>query len=244
MQTPQFQSVKSDRISLKISQQIKNFIVDGTLSPGDKLPSERELSKTMGVGRLSLREGFRILESLGILETRYGVGAGTYVAHIALENLTQNLSDILMLSNVTIELLTEARLEISLINLKYFIKNATEEDIKGLEDCLNEAERLLKSGAKTREKSIQFHRLIAQGSKNPIFISLHNSLLEILLKFLSKFESPPDHSKKVLENHKLILKYLKEKDIDKSSLAMRDHILYVNNRLKRILKNSNLTGQI
>ena len=222
MEAVEFKSVKKDLVSKRISEQIKNLILEGVLKPGDKLPSERELSKLIGVGRLSLREGLRILESMGILETRYGVGAGTYIAHISLENLTQTFSDILMLSNVTLDQLTEARLDISLVNLKHFIKNATEEDINRLEECIKQTESLVQAGVRTREKNIQFHQLIAQGSKNPIFIFLHLSLLEILLDL----------------THRQIIEYLKEKNLDKASLSMKNHILYVGKRLKSLISNN------
>lgn len=237
MKSIEFKHVKQQRISKQVADQIKALIVEGHLKNGDKLPSERDLSKLLGVGRISLREGLRMLESMGIIETKYGVNAGSYVSSMGLKNLTEKFSDILKLSNITVEQLTEARLEISLINLKYFIKNATEEDIEKLEECVKEGEILLKSGVRTREKSILFHQLIAQGSKNPIFIIIHNALIEILLQFLSKFESPPDHSEKILKNRKKILKYLKEKNIEKASEAMKKHVIYSGERTKSLIEN-------
>lgn len=235
MEITEFKSVKPNRISKQVAEQIRSLILEGNLKPGDKLPGERELSKIIGVGRLSLREGLRILESTGILETKYGVNSGTYVSKIGIENLIEKFSDILRLSNITIDQFTEARLEISLINLKYFIERGSKEDIRKLEECIGETESLFKSGIQTREKNIYFHRLIAKGSNNPIFIFLHNSLLDILRKFLSKFNSPPEHSKRVLENNKKILKSLKEKNFEKASLAMRNHLVYVGERLKSLI---------
>ncbi len=47
------------------------------LKPGDRLPSERELSESLGVSRTTVRQGIKVLESMGKLETR--VGSGTYV---------------------------------------------------------------------------------------------------------------------------------------------------------------------
>jgi len=232
---PGFKSLRPSRVSHQIAEQIKNLVLQGNLKPGDKLPSERELSKIIGVGRLSLREGLRILESTGILETKYGVRSGTYVSQIEMEDLRERFSDILRLSNITVDQLTEARLEISLINLKYFIERGSEEDIRRLEECNRETETLFKSGIRTREKNIFFYQLIAQGSKNPVFIILNNSLLDILRQFLSKFSSPPEHSKKVLENHKRILKYLKEKNLEKASSAMRSHLIYTGERLKSLI---------
>lgn len=233
----EFKHVKQQRVSNQIADQIRALIAEGHLKNGDKLPSERELSKLLGVGRISVREGLRILEAMGIIETKYGINSGTYVSDMGLENLSEKFSDILQLSNITVQQLTEARLEISLINVRHFIQNATDEDIEKLEECVKEGEKLLKSGYRTREKSIAFHRLIAQGSKNPVFIIIHNALMDILLQFLSKFESPRDHSEKILANRKKILKYLKEKNIKKASEAMKEHVLYSGERTKSLLDN-------
>lgn len=234
----QFLSVKPNRVSQQVAEQIRNLILDGKLRPGDKLPSERELSKLIAVGRLSLREGLRILESFGILNTRYGVHSGTYVSSIGLEHLTEKFSDILKLSKITVNQLTEARLEISLANLRYFIKRGTKEDILRLEQCIKETENLLKSGIQTRDKNLYFHQLIAEGSKNPVFIFLHHSLLDILRQFLSTFVSPPEHSRRVLASNKRILTYLKEKNLHRASSAMKSHILYTGKRIKSLTRNA------
>ncbi len=236
METVAFLSIKPNRVSQQIAEQIRNLILEGKLKPGDKLPSERELSKRIGVGRLSLREGLRILESSGILRTQYGVHSGTYVAKIGLEHLTEKFSDMFKLSDFSIDQLTEARLEIALINLKYFMKRGNKEEIQELETCLQEIERLLKSGLQAREQNLVFHQLIAKGSKNPVFISLHNALLDILRHFLSQFSSPPEHSKKVLEGKKDILRYIKENNLEKALSAMEKHIRYTGKGTKSLIK--------
>ena len=230
-----FTSVEKQSISKVVADQIKALIAAGNLKPGDKLPNERELAKTFGVGRLSLREGLRILEATGVVKTRYGVDSGTYVKEISTGELSEKLSEMLLFSSLTIEQLTEARMEISMITLKYFSRNAGQKELQALEACLKECEALFQSGRPTREKNLHFHELIAEGSKNPIFIMLHRSLIKILRYFLSKFESPPDHSRRVLQNHKRTLKYLKEKNLDEACRSMKDHIIYVGNRVKSLL---------
>ncbi len=226
----QFQSIKSNRVSTMVSDQIKKLILDGTLKPGDRLPSERDLSKMIKVGRLSLREGLRILESLGILETKYGVNSGTYVAMIGVKGLVDKFSDLLRFSDIRIDYLMEARLEISKIIIKHFIDRATDEDIQKLEKCLHDIQSTLDAGMRTREKSMQFHQMIAQASQNPVFILVHNSLMNMMRQFLEQFDSPLEHSRKVLENNKKLLKYLKARDFEKASLAMKNHVAYVESR--------------
>jgi GntR family transcriptional regulator, transcriptional repressor for pyruvate dehydrogenase complex len=225
-----------NRVSTMVSEQIKRLILDGTLKPGDRLPSERELSKMINVGRLSLREGLRILESIGILETKYGVNSGTYVSTIGVKGLTERFSDFLRFSDITIDYLTEARLEIGTIIIKRFVERATEDDIKRLEECIDEIQTLLDAGMRTREKSVHFHELIAQASKNPVFILIHNSLMDMMRQFLNEFDSPLEHSRKVLENNKRLLKYLKARDFEKASLAMKNHVTYVESRLSTYMQ--------
>ncbi|MGL4521614.1 MAG: FadR/GntR family transcriptional regulator [Bacilli bacterium] len=62
---------------LQTVHNIQNYIAEQTLEPGEKLPSERELTETLSVSRSSVREGLRALELLGIIETR--VGEGTFL---------------------------------------------------------------------------------------------------------------------------------------------------------------------
>jgi GntR family transcriptional regulator, transcriptional repressor for pyruvate dehydrogenase complex len=70
--------VKSSQVAPKvyigIVKQLRNMISEDQLKPGDKLPSERELSERLSVGRSSVREALRALELLGLIETRRGEG--------------------------------------------------------------------------------------------------------------------------------------------------------------------------
>ena len=68
-----FKSVKSNKISEHIVEQVRNAIFEGRLRPGDKLPPERTLVANFKVSKATLREALRSLEILGFLEVRKGV---------------------------------------------------------------------------------------------------------------------------------------------------------------------------
>lgn len=72
---------------------IKAMIVDGELSPGDRLPPEKELSERIGVSRNSLREAVRALSLIRVLTVRQG--DGTYVTSLAPELLVESLGFVL-----------------------------------------------------------------------------------------------------------------------------------------------------
>jgi GntR family transcriptional repressor for pyruvate dehydrogenase complex len=77
-----FNSVKSNKISEHIIEQIRKAIFEGKLKPGDKLPPERELIENFGVSKATLREAMRSLEVLGFLEIRKGASGGAFVTEI------------------------------------------------------------------------------------------------------------------------------------------------------------------
>ena len=69
---------KTERLSDSVAENILSMItVDRKLKPGDKLPNELELSRNLGVSRITLREGIRMLAARDVLEIRRG--RGTYV---------------------------------------------------------------------------------------------------------------------------------------------------------------------
>ncbi|MCD6473102.1 FadR family transcriptional regulator, partial [Candidatus Aerophobetes bacterium] len=69
-----FKEVTSVRLYENVIKQIVNLIKNNELKPGDKLPSERELAEKLSIGRASLREAFRVLESRGLIKSRPGRG--------------------------------------------------------------------------------------------------------------------------------------------------------------------------
>lgn len=70
-------SQANSKVYLEIVKQLKHIIEKNELNPGDRLPSERELSERLNVGRSSVREALRALELLGLIETKRG--EGTYI---------------------------------------------------------------------------------------------------------------------------------------------------------------------
>lgn len=82
---------KTERYTLSkmVVESIKQYILNNGLSPGDRLPSERDLCQMMNISRTILREALHALESIGILEIRHG--EGSYVSDHFFQPMTENL---------------------------------------------------------------------------------------------------------------------------------------------------------
>lgn len=75
-----FQPVQTEKLSIAVTRQIELLILRGILRPGERLPSERELSERLGVSRPSLREAIADLQDKGLLASK--AGAGIFVADV------------------------------------------------------------------------------------------------------------------------------------------------------------------
>lgn len=95
----------------EVLHEIRKFIDSNDLKPGDKLPSERELSDTLNAGRSSIREALRAMELLGLIETRHG--EGTYLS------MYQPFQTVELLSSF---ILQESRIKHDLIRTKSILE--------------------------------------------------------------------------------------------------------------------------
>ncbi|NWQ42989.1 FadR family transcriptional regulator [Bacillus sp. EB106-08-02-XG196] len=84
----------NNKVYLEIVKQLREMISADNLQSGDKIPSERELSERLNVGRSSVREALRALELLGLIETRRG--EGTFIRDFRGNQLVQLLGTFIL----------------------------------------------------------------------------------------------------------------------------------------------------
>ncbi|MCB0005370.1 MAG: FadR family transcriptional regulator, partial [Anaerolineales bacterium] len=102
-----FQPIKRSAISEDVTLHIMELIRNGKLRPGDKLPAERQLAESLGVSRVSLREGLRTLAFMNILDVR--TGDGTYISSLDSQDLVEPLTFVLDINTQTLQELAQAR---------------------------------------------------------------------------------------------------------------------------------------
>ena len=107
-----FSPVKSLRTSENIAGQLKGAILGGDFNPGEKLPSERELTETFQVSRVVVREAIRTLELAGFVRIRQGPYGGAYVQRLGYGRLTESYLDLFMAGQLSVVELVQARMHI------------------------------------------------------------------------------------------------------------------------------------
>jgi DNA-binding FadR family transcriptional regulator len=161
-----FTPVSTGRVSGEIVAQIKTAIHNGLLTPGDQLPAERDLTKQLGVSRVSVRDALRTLEAHGLIEVRVGARGGAFVTAPAPQLVGEGLTNMLLLSSVSPADVTEARIVFELAMLDLAAERITDDDIVALEEICDRADASLATGSYDVAFSAEFHTRLARCTHN------------------------------------------------------------------------------
>jgi len=237
-----FQAVRSGKAPQTIIKNIRENILNGKLNPGDKLPPEHELLKSFSVSRQTLREALRVLEMQGFLQIRVGAKGGTFVAEVNMDVTKDSLINFLHYKKLTISHLAVARHLLEPYFASIAAKNMTDAEIAELEELLKQAKNSLNDGdiETLRKKEVQFHRLLAQVSQNPLLILIHD-FIESLLEDTKRILNPDiEFSHRVMEMHEKIFKAIKEHDSEAASKLIIDDITMVGDILQKLAKEQDI----
>jgi GntR family transcriptional repressor for pyruvate dehydrogenase complex len=161
-----FEPVSTARISVAIAAQIRAAILTGKLAPGDRLPTERELTQRFEVSRVTVRDALRSLETAGLVEIRVGAAGGAFVTAPSSGVVGQGISDMLMLSKVDPDEITEARLIMELGTVELAVERATDEDITELREIAERGARAVAAGDYDPAVAREFHARLAAAAHN------------------------------------------------------------------------------
>lgn len=168
----QFEKVKPYRTYQEVLKQINNFILEGKLSPGDRLMGEREMAAELGVSRTTLREALRTMELLGLVEIK--PGGGTFIRDTQLNDVISPLALALSVEPTRMEELWETRITLEVECAGLAASRATEEDLRRIQNAIQDMQSKLEDLDAYARADMRFHYMVAQASQN----SMMNRLLQ------------------------------------------------------------------
>ncbi len=136
MKKIEFESLKIHRATDIIENRISGMIINGKVNPGDKLPTEKELSAQFDVSVVTVREALRGLEVAGLIEKRRGKGGGIYVTEIDNESVIKAFHNFLKRRDFSAHHLAQVRLMIEPTMVKIVARQITQEGLDNLEKNL------------------------------------------------------------------------------------------------------------
>jgi GntR family transcriptional repressor for pyruvate dehydrogenase complex len=220
-----FSAVSVGRVSQVIVDQIRSLIRQGKLSPGDRLPSERDLCERFGVSRVTVREALRVLEAGGLIDVRVGARGGAFVTSPTNARLGEGLADLLQLSPLTAVEVTEARMVFELGIVPLVVERATEEDLDVLEQLCRNQQAALEEGRYTMEMSAEFHVRVAASTHNAAIEMLVQSFHGPLLMSLKEAQiAAPLMGHRGAQEHLDFVHAVRRRDVAAAESIMRTHV--------------------
>ena len=213
----------NNALSVRIADRLSEMIVHGRFAPGDKLPSEPELSADLDVSRTTLREALRILSTRGLVEVRRGVG--TFVTESRSVHADYDVLKI-QNTNVSTKDLYEMRLMFEPQAAYYACLRASSDELNEIFRYCELNEQMIRSADPQWDETEQkFHNSIASATHNPFITALLPIFNRAIHHGILLANEAPEVAEMTLHDHRVLTQYLKERNPEGAKTAMQLHII-------------------
>jgi GntR family transcriptional regulator, transcriptional repressor for pyruvate dehydrogenase complex len=210
-----------------VAERLVALVGDGSFQPGDQLPTERELTASFQVGRSSVREALRMLESQGVIRS---VNGGVFVIADAAYPLNSSLRLLLTLDEQTrlhdvIELRSILECEAAALAAERHstehltrMDRAIEEMIAGLDEP--EADAFI-------DADLRFHLAVAEATGNRVLFHSMHAVRDVIRRMLMTVFRMPGSAARAVEEHRGIRAAIADGDAPRARAEMRAHLARV-----------------
>lgn len=210
---------KESAVDFVISS-IRDALISKKLKPGDRLPSELELAASMQVSRSTIREAMKVLSAYGIIDVYRG--NGTFISknddNISMDAILFGF----LLSQPSFREQLEFRRTMERVVMNLAIQNASEENIRELEENYNELLQISDNSELSTENDIEFHRILGQITGNRLISRVY---MFSITYFASSIKSTHKNSGLggAVKVHKMTLDTIRDRNY-----AMIDRVIEAN----------------
>jgi len=213
----------------QVARRLLDYILAGSVRPGMKIPSERQLAEALGVGRSVVREALKSLGLLGILEVRQG--DGTYVRRLESELLPKVVEWGLLLGEQRTFDLVEARQHIELVTAKLAAERRDEADLKAMKQGLDSMQKSRSDGAAFVAADVAFHLAVARAAKNTVLSDVLASVQSLLQVWVTRVIRAAGDSQPSFLEHVPVFEAILARDPAAAVAAMKAHLSAAQKRL-------------
>lgn len=214
-------------VSVEAARAIKNAIVAGRLRPGERLPPERELARSLGISRTSLRDALKVLSGMGLVHVRRS--RGVFVAPAERPEVTsRRLVGSLVLRGDVIDDLFEIRLVLETRAAAWAAMRATDARLGVLvaryDELRGRAEQEMLTVEEANRLDSELHRLIAEATGNGVLVRIMEHLRGLLDESRDRTAMVPGRIARSVEEMGRIVEAVRCRDPQEAELEMYAHL--------------------
>lgn len=228
-----FAPIKTYKISDEVYKQIVSLISNGQLQPGDKIPSERELSAELGISRQSIREALNRAEVMGLIEVRQGEGS------FILSSIKGALKPPL-----TVIIEKEAERIFDFLEIRKLVEGwcaeraaleATAEELKEMKEILGKMKKVVSKDKQWEELDLKLHLFIAKATHNIIAVHIMDALKANFNLFFKFTKSMPSSERLdvLWQHHNEIIDAIARKDSNMAKHKVVNHLNFIEEKIRK-----------
>ena len=210
---------RGTRIYEKVVEKLKESISRGEILPGDPLPSERQLMDDFGVSRSSLREAFRVMELLGLIESV--PGKGRFVRHP--KPPAEDEKNIRLEDSAVLELMEARRILDPAIAAESAMR-ATSSDLTRLLRVLTSTEKRLGDPNQRAQSDFDFHLALAEATHNFVFVNITRMNFDLIMATHDKIYNLLEDKDAFLLEHRSMYEAILDHNVDLARETAANHI--------------------
>lgn len=243
MMTSETVARRDDTVSAQVARHLLDKISRERLRPGDSVDSEMQLSRELQVSRGSVREAYRILAALGVLEI--GSGRRPRVLGVNPAALAEIFGHALQTAHATPMHVLELRRGIEVHGAQLAARLATEAQLQRLRELVAEMRGSLKDDARRIACDLEIHRTLAEASGNPLHSLVLSALNTAIMRSLRDDHVTQHRSEaelvRIIDAHEAVVDRVCARDPVGAAAAMACHFELSVNSLFRDQHRHNLT---
>jgi DNA-binding FadR family transcriptional regulator len=224
-----------------IVDQVKSWIVAGRLSPGSRLPNERELIESFGMSKGTVREALKALEVQGLVTTKTGPGGGGRLTRVSYDAASESLRNFFYFSHLSYDDIYRIRIELEPLLARDVTGRLSAADLDRLRELIEVCEQATEDDEQKREQRLaefEFHNVLAGATGNHLLGFLcrfMNELLGDLLVYKGEDRSfEQSFADRNICFHKDLLAAFEAEDADRAESEMREHMVDAFRRLSKM----------
>lgn len=225
-----FEPIARESVVSEVARRLLEYLTSGEIRPGDRLPSERQLSTSLGVGRSTVREALASLDLLGIVKIR--PGSGSYLVGNSSDLLPQTITWGLLLGQRRIHEIVEVRQLLEVAGARLAAARATTDDVERLRTHLTAMRDTPDDLHAFVEADVAFHLEVARIAGNSVLSEMLSGVRSLLRVWVERAVRAEGSTTGTLAEHTAVFEAVEARDPDLADRAMHVHMISAGERLR------------
>jgi len=205
---------------------ILGYLQERRLQPGDRLPSERDFSDRLGVGRNALREAIATLVTLRVVESR--PNSGIYLRHLAKDSSFETLVMLAGMgatpSGTEVAETMEVRSHLELLAVGLACQRRTDADLDKLDDILTRTDSVLSEQGNIATLDTEFHVGLVEATHNSILVRVLNAFYQLTAGRRAVLFCDPAQGLASGRDHRKLVEHVRQRDAAKAQKLILRHM--------------------